>query len=136
MQRIVRQELPDGTIRVVHPFHISMEGLETAVLYRDDQDYDAMVKILCGQNSAEIQNKLIAGPRKMQTDGEFFKQAQEASQRWFQTELATLSQERKIRLVAFLHRTTHTTVPQLARVFGLTRETVSRILGRKGLPSD
>lgn len=308
MQRIVRQGLPDGTIRVVHPFHISMEGLETAVLYRDDQDYDAMVKILCvaarrknviviiyavvsnhshvailatcqqdadsygqelkrmyamwlrrrygesailrrtdvrailldsnwyvrnalayiprnaldngcdvrtyrwtgframfgqkptagryrkvseltkrererifhtgddlkgvpwmidereelipgsfcayryleqafdgdpafflkilgGQNSAEMQNKLIAGPRKMQTDGEFFKQAQEASQRWFQTELATLSQERKIRLVAFLHRTTHTTVPQLARVFGLTRETVAEILGRKPAPS-
>lgn len=47
MQRVVNHELPDGTIRQVHPFHISMEGLETAVLCRDEADYDAMVKILC-----------------------------------------------------------------------------------------
>ena len=47
MRRTFPQELPDGTVRQLHPFHISMEGLETAVLCRDDADYDAIVKILC-----------------------------------------------------------------------------------------
>ena len=47
MRRIINQELPDGSIRQVQPFHISLEGLKTAVLCRDERDYDAMVKILC-----------------------------------------------------------------------------------------
>ena len=47
MRRTVERRLPDGTIRTVQPFHISMEGLETAILCRDDKDYDALVKILC-----------------------------------------------------------------------------------------
>ncbi len=304
MRRTFPQELPDGTVRQLHPFHISMEGLETAVLCRDDADYDAMVKILCvaarrkkvlviiyavvsnhchvailaanqgdadaygqeikrmyamwfrrrygeegilrhtdikavwldsdwyvrnalayiprnaldngcpvqdyrwtgyramfrqgyerntgrkvasltkrererilhtgddlsdvrwllnereelipdsfcehryleqafeqdpafflktigGQNAAEMQNKLITAPRTIQTDGEFFKLATETSQRWFQAEIPSISLERKIRLITYLHRTSRTTVPQLARVFGLPRNQISRILGRK-----
>ncbi len=304
MRRTFPQELPDGTVRQLHPFHISMEGLETAVLCRDDADYDAIVKILCvaarrkkvlviiyavvsnhchvailaanqgdadaygqeikrmyamwfrrrygeegilrhtdikaiwldsdwyvrnalayiprnaldngcpvqdyrwtgyramfrqgyerntgrkvasltkrererilhtgddlsdvrwllnereelipdsfcehryleqafeqdpafflktigGQNAAEMQNKLITAPRTIQTDGEFFKLATETSQRWFQAEIPSISLERKIRLITYLHRTSRTTVPQLARVFGLPRNQISRILGRK-----
>ena len=304
MRRTFPQELPDGTVRQLHPFHISLEGLETAVLCRDDADYDAMVKILCvaarrkkvlviiyavvsnhchvailaanqgdadaygqeikrmyamwfrrrygeegilrhtdikavwldsdwyvrnalayiprnaldngcpvqdyrwtgyramfrqgyerntgrkvasltkrererilhtgddlsdvrwllnereelipdsfcehryleqafeqdpafflktigGQNAAEMQNKLITAPRTIQTDGEFFKLATETSQRWFQAEIPSISLERKIRLITYLHRTSRTTVPQLARVFGLPRNQISRILGRK-----
>lgn len=304
MRRTFPQELPDGTVRQLHPFHISMEGLETAVLCRDDADYDAMVKILCvaarrkkvlviiyavvsnhchvailaanqgdadaygqeikrmyamwfrrrygeegilrhtdikaiwldsdwyvrnalayiprnaldngcpvqdyrwtgyramfrqgyerntgrkvasltkrererilhtgddlsdvrwllnereelipdsfcehryleqafeqdpayflktigGQNAAEMQNKLITAPRTIQTDGEFFKLATETSQRWFQAEIPSISLERKIRLITYLNRTSRTTVPQLARVFGLPRNQISRILGRK-----
>lgn len=47
MRRIVNHELPDGSIRQVYPFHISLEGMESIVLCRDDRDYDAMVKIMC-----------------------------------------------------------------------------------------
>ena len=47
MRRVATRELPDGTVRQLHPFHISMEGLKTLVLCQDDADYDAMVKILC-----------------------------------------------------------------------------------------
>lgn len=43
----VIRKLPDGTVREVSPFHISLEGIETAILCRDDEDYDAMVKIMC-----------------------------------------------------------------------------------------
>ena len=41
------RELPDGTINKVYPFHVSLEGLETKVLCRDDSDYDAFVKYIC-----------------------------------------------------------------------------------------
>ena len=47
MRRIVSRVLPDGTIGNVQPFHICLEGLEQAVLCRDDKDYDAFVKIIC-----------------------------------------------------------------------------------------
>ena len=47
MERIVMRELPDGSIRYVQPFHITLEGMETAVLCRDNEDYDAFVKIIC-----------------------------------------------------------------------------------------
>ncbi len=304
MRRVVTHELPDGSIRQLYPFHISMEGLETAILCRDDVDYDAMVKILCiaarrknvivviyavvsnhshvailaasqqeahdygqelkrmyamwfrrkygessvlrrtdikailldsdwyvrnalayiprnaldngcpindyrwtgyramfrennipgpvrrvagltkreresimhtgddlsgvswlidsknelipdsfcehryleqafewdhafflktlgGQNSAEMYNKLIDTPRQMQTDGEFFKRANETCQRWFKEDLSGISEERKTRLIPYLYRTCHTTIPQLSRAFGLSQSRVSLILGRK-----
>ena len=38
--------LPDGSVRSVIPFHVCMKGLEDAVLCRDDQDYDILVKII------------------------------------------------------------------------------------------
>lgn len=47
MLRVVERRLPDGTTRRVQPFHMSMEGLETAILCRDEDDYDALVKIMC-----------------------------------------------------------------------------------------
>ena len=46
MRRIVSRVLPDGSIRNVQPYHVCMEGLEDAVLCRDDEDYDAFVKII------------------------------------------------------------------------------------------
>jgi hypothetical protein len=67
----------------------------------------------------------------MQTDGEFYKQANETCQRWFQAELSNISEERKLRLIPYLFRTTHTTIPQLSRIFGLSRSKVSHILGRE-----
>ena len=46
MKRIVPRVLPDGSIRYVQPYHVCLEGLECAVLCRDDDDYDAFVKII------------------------------------------------------------------------------------------
>ena len=43
----VTRKLPDGEVREVSPFHMSMEGNEMAVICRDDEDYDAMVKVMC-----------------------------------------------------------------------------------------
>lgn len=48
---IVTRTLPNGTIAKVRPFHISMEGLESATICRDEEDYDVMVKniFLCSR---------------------------------------------------------------------------------------
>ncbi|MCR5326610.1 MAG: hypothetical protein K6E37_07690 [Bacteroidales bacterium] len=40
------RRMPDGSVRIVVPFHICLKGLECAVLCRDDEDYDALVKII------------------------------------------------------------------------------------------
>ena len=41
---IVQRILPSGRPAWVRPFHISLEGLESATICRDEEDYDAMVK--------------------------------------------------------------------------------------------
>lgn len=101
------------------------EYLEQA--FEHDQAF--FLKTIGGQNASEMQWKLIEAPRKMLVDSDFYKSCNEISQRWFQTELADLSIERKTRLIPYLKRTMKTTVPQLARTMGLSRNQVSAILG-------
>lgn len=43
-QRIVTRTLPDGSIRKVYPFHISLEGMESITLCRDEEDYGHLEK--------------------------------------------------------------------------------------------
>lgn len=45
-ERICSRMLPDGSVRTVYPFHVSLEGMEQLVLCRDDEDYDVMVKYI------------------------------------------------------------------------------------------
>lgn len=47
MRRVVVRALPDGRVCNVYPFHICLKGLEKVILCRDDEDYDAMVKVIC-----------------------------------------------------------------------------------------
>ena len=47
MQRIAIRTLPDGSIRKVYPYHVCIKGLEQAILCREAEDYDAMVKVIC-----------------------------------------------------------------------------------------
>ena len=47
MRRVVVRALPDGSACTVYPFHICLKGVENVVLCRDDEDYDAMVKVIC-----------------------------------------------------------------------------------------
>lgn len=47
MRRVVTRALPDGRVCSVYPFHVCLKGLEQAILCKDDEDYDAMVKVLC-----------------------------------------------------------------------------------------
>ena len=43
-ERVVSRKLPDGTVQKVYPFHISLEGMESVLLCRDDEDYDHLEK--------------------------------------------------------------------------------------------
>ncbi len=47
MLRVIQRVLPDGKTHAVQPFHVCLKGLEQAILCRDDEDYDAMVKVIC-----------------------------------------------------------------------------------------
>ncbi|MBR5175945.1 MAG: hypothetical protein IKW89_08470 [Bacteroidales bacterium] len=79
-------------------------------------------------NAAEMTQKLVISPRKMLSDAEFLKEVNAISLRWFMTEIDNLPISRKTRIIPFVYHTMKTTVPQLARVFGLSRDDVSRLL--------
>lgn len=95
-----------------------------------NNDHAFFLKTIGGQNSAEMRLKLVDMPRKGLTDNEFLKLVEELSQRWFSNSVDNLSLERKIRLIPYISRTVSTTVPQLARTFGIGREEITKILGR------
>lgn len=46
MKRIVLRTLPSGEQANVQPYHISMKGLKTAILCRDEEDYGVLVKYI------------------------------------------------------------------------------------------
>lgn len=46
MRRVVPRLLPNGEYRNVQPFHVTIKGLEKAILCRDDEDYDIFVKYI------------------------------------------------------------------------------------------
>lgn len=87
------------------------------------------LKTIGSLNPAEMEEKLVDGPRRMLPDSEFNKIVADTVQRWFSQELSSLPKEKKVRVVPYLWRTRKTTVNQLARVMGMPREDVARILG-------
>lgn len=116
--------LVDDANRLIPQSICDHEYLEQAFEY--DQAY--FLKTIGGQNSAEMHHKLIDAPRNRLTDNEFLKMAEETCQRWFSLPIDRISIERKIRLIPYLSRTVKTSVPQLSRAFGLSREVVYRLL--------
>jgi len=96
-------------------------------VFEGDQAF--FLKTIGGQNSAEMKHCLIDQPRTMMPDTEFFKAVNDISTRWFQMGLSDIPLEKKIRLLSYVRKTMKTSIPQLARVFGLSRDKVSSILG-------
>lgn len=41
-QRVVTRVLPDGSTRKVYPFHVSLEGMESVLLCRDEEDFRSL----------------------------------------------------------------------------------------------
>lgn len=91
------------------------------------------LKTVGGQNDAELHQKLVDLPRKMLTDADFLCCANDVSLRWFQRTVSELPVEKKARLISYLWRMTRTTVPQLARTFGLGRVLLQQV--REGATS-
>ena len=96
-------------------------------VFEGDQAF--FLKTIGGQNSAEMKHKLIDQPRIMMPDTEFFKAVNDISLRWFQMDLAEIPLEKKIRLLPYVRKTMKTSIPQLARVFSITRNLVTSVLG-------
>lgn len=67
----------------------------------------------------------------MHTDTEMFKIAEEVSQRWFKNGVRDISKDQRVRLILYLYRSNKTTVAQLARVLGLSRDLIQRLLSQK-----
>ena len=82
-------------------------------------------------NSSEMKEKLILSHREMQTDTTFYKNVNEISQRWFSLPPSELSTNQKARLIPYVFHSIRTSIPQLARCFGLPRKTVADYLGQK-----
>lgn len=88
------------------------------------------LKTIGGVNVAEMRYQLEEKPYVMQPDTEFYKAVNEISVRWCNTDLKTLSLERKLRIIPYVYRTSKTTISQLARVFGLDRARIASIVGK------
>ena len=88
------------------------------------------LKTIGGLNPAELEHKLVEAPRTRTTDGELVKSVEEICDKWFNSCLAEISIERKIRLISFVFRTRKTSAHQLARVMGMPREMVDSILSQ------
>ena len=118
--------LLDGSGRLIPSSVCDCEYLEQA--FEGDQSF--FMRTIGGLNVAEMNQRLIENPRKRLSDSEFYKYSAELSLRWFKTELSCLSINSKVRLIPYINRTMRTTVPQLARTFGLSRDEIARILGK------
>ena len=103
------------------------EYLEQA--FEHDQAF--FLKTIGGQNAAELKVKLIDNPRMRLSDSEFYKVVNETAERWFQTDLSRLSIQQKARLLPYLRRTMRTSIPQLARTLGISRDRIEEMLGKR-----
>ena len=100
------------------------EYLEQA--FNHDQAF--FLKTIGGQNAQEMKYVLEEKPYVMLSDNDFFKVADEVCNRWFKCSIDNLSPDKKVRVVPYLYHCNKTTIPQLARIIGLPREQISRII--------
>ena len=89
-----------------------------------------LLKTIGEVNVSQMQQELVDGPRTRMLDTEFFKMISSLSERWFSKPVSQLSITEKMRLIPYVYRTSKTSIPQLARGFGLERDTIAEILQR------
>ena len=96
--------------------------------FNDDPAY--FLKTIGTVNVSEMQWKLVDAPRRRLPDTDFLASVNDVSERWFKLPVGDLSMEKKRRLIPYVNRTMKTSIPQLARAFGLRRDEVARALRR------
>ncbi|MBQ9411290.1 MAG: transposase [Bacteroidales bacterium] len=97
--------------------------------FNNDQAF--FLKVIGSQNVSDLKYQLEEKPYQMLPDTEMHKLTEDVSQRWFKQGVASLSMDQRIRLIPYLYRSNKTTVAQLARVLGLPREQVQRLIPKK-----
>ena len=96
--------------------------------FNNDPAY--FLKTIGTLNPAEMEWKLVNAPRQRLPDTDFLASVNDVSDRWFKLPAGDLSMEKKRRLIPYINRTMKTSIPQLARAFGLSRDEVARALRR------
>ncbi len=81
-------------------------------------------------NSMEMKDKLELAHRRRLTDTEFYKTVDDMSKRLYNIELTALSDFQKVRLIKYVFHSIKTSIPQIARCFGMSREHVSRLFSK------
>ena len=79
-------------------------------------------------NISEMNQKLVVSPRKMKTDSEFLKELNDLSERWYSVDARNLPESKKARLLPYVFRTMKTSIPQVARAMGMSRDEIQRLL--------
>ena len=116
--------LLDAGMRLVPESFCDTEYLEQA--FNHDQAY--FIRTIGTLNAAEMREKLVDAYRPLRPDNDVLADAADTARHWFGLEMPALTRCQKMRLIPYFHRTRKTTVAQLARVFGMTREDVRAIL--------
>lgn len=73
---------------------------------------------------------LIEQPRARLPDSEFHKVVNDMCIRWYRQDIAEIPMDKIIRLLTYVRRTMRTTLPQLARIFGMSRDQVAETIGQ------
>lgn len=98
--------------------------LESA--FNHDQAF--FLKTIGTVNCAEMQQKLVLKGRIRQTDSEMLAIVANLAEKWFHTSIMELTPEMKARLLPYLYRGYHTSIPQLARCLRMQRSAVFRLI--------
>ena len=83
---------------------------------------------VAGVNMAELSRRLDENPRSFRKDEEVLRNVNDISRRWFQCTVHDLPYEKKARLATYYFRCNRTSVPQMSRVFELSREEMAFML--------
>lgn len=95
-----------------------------------NNDHAFFLKCIGNVNLAEMTQKTVVATRKGMTDAELVKEVSSISNNWYGKEVHGLASEKKARILQYVKRSMKCGIPQLARVFGIDRDTVEVILGK------
>lgn len=97
-------------------------------VFNGDQAF--FIRTIGSLNSPEMRYTLIEQPRIRLPDSEFHKVVNDMCLRWYRQDIAEIPMDKKIRLLTYVRRTMRTTLPQLARIFGMSRDQVAETIGQ------
>lgn len=103
--------------------------LESA--FANDQAF--FLKTIGTVNQSQMQQMLVVNGRNRQTDSEMMAVVTELADKWYHKPVTELTPELKARILPYLYRAYHTSVPQLARCLNMQRDVVSALLPIRGV---